>query len=102
MPKAEEGNRTESGKIEHVQSNVASVNKWCRCRQVATEGQWGNAAKDCLCRKVWHILHVWKDVANHVDGEKAMKERTLEARQWGAMCSERNVRVREGRSRAEK
>ena len=41
MPKAEEGNRTKSGKIEHLQSNVASANKWCKCRQVATEGQCG-------------------------------------------------------------
>ena len=68
MPKAEEGNRTESGKIEHVQSNVASANKWCKCRQVATEGQCGQrdemrlkiACADkcgigCMFGKMWQI-----------------------------------------------
>ena len=29
MPEAEEGNRTEDGKIVQVRSNVACANKWC-------------------------------------------------------------------------
>ena len=29
MPEAEEGNRTEDGKIVQGRSNVASANKWC-------------------------------------------------------------------------
>ena len=88
MPKAEEGNRTESGKIEHVQSNVASANKWCKCRQVAAEGQCGQREEIRLkiacadkCGICWQMLLGRKNVAKHVDGEKAMKERTLEARQ---------------------
>ena len=46
MPEAEEGNRTEDGKIVQVRSNVASANKWCKCGQMARRkgcclcGQW--------------------------------------------------------------
>ena len=29
MPEAEEGNRTEDGKIVQVRANVACANKWC-------------------------------------------------------------------------
>ena len=35
MPEAEEGNRTEDGKIVQVRSNVAGANKWCKCGQMA-------------------------------------------------------------------
>ena len=63
MPEAGEGNRTEDGKIVQVRSNVASANKWCKCGQMA------------------RMLHVRKIVANHVGGEKAMKERKFETLQ---------------------
>ena len=35
MPEAEEGNRTEDGKIVQVRSNVACANKWSKCGQMA-------------------------------------------------------------------
>ena len=61
MPEAEDGNRTEKGKMikfVHVQSDVACANKWCMCRQVArpmrTKG--GSADKYCLCRQMLHML----------------------------------------------
>ena len=63
MPEAEEGNRTEGGKIVQVRSNVACANKWCECGQMA------------------RMLQVRKTVANHVGGEKAMKERKFESLQ---------------------
>ena len=37
MPEAEEGNRTEDGKIVQVRSNVACANKWCMCGQMARQ-----------------------------------------------------------------
>ena len=85
MPKAEEGNRTKSGKIEHVQSNVASANKWCKCRQVAAEGQCGQREemrlKIACADKCGICCMVGEIVANHVGGEKAMKERKFETLQ---------------------
>ena len=59
-----------------VQTSGASADKW----QLKANVDKGRKCGDCLCRQV-HMLHVRKDVANHVDGEKAMEERTLEARQ---------------------
>ena len=78
MPEAEEGNRTENGKIVHVQSNVACANKWCMRGQMARpmRTKEGNEGKCCLCGQ---MLHVRRNVANHVGGEKAMKERKFEA-----------------------
>ena len=35
MPEAEEGNRTEDGKIVQVRSNVAWAQKWCKDGQTA-------------------------------------------------------------------
>ena len=78
MPEAEEGNRTEDGKIVQVRSNVASANKWCKC------GQMARRKRCCLCGKMLQMLtmlHVRKIVANHVGGEKAMKERKFETLQ---------------------
>ena len=43
MPEAEEGNRTEDGKIVQVRSNVACANKWCKC------GQMARRKKCCFC-----------------------------------------------------
>ena len=78
MPEAEEGNRTEDGKIVQVRSNVACANKWCKCGQMARRQNVACADKCCRCSR---LLHVRRNVANHVDGEKAMKERKFEALQ---------------------
>ena len=92
MPEAEEGNRTEDGKIVHVRSNVACANKWCMCgqmaRQMRTKDGNGkmllvrtNVAYADECCMFGEMLHVRRNVANHVGGEKAMKERKFEALQ---------------------
>ena len=75
MPEAEEGNRTEDGKIVQVRSNVACANKWCKC------GQMARRKRCCLCGQMLQMLHVRKIVAHHVGGEKAMKERKFETLQ---------------------
>ena len=50
MPEAEEGNRTEDGKIVQVRSNVACANKWSKC------GQMTRRKKCCLCGQRLQIL----------------------------------------------
>ena len=50
MPEAEEGNRTEDGKIVQVRSNVASANKWCKC------GQMARRKRCCLCGQMLQML----------------------------------------------
>ena len=50
MPEAEEGNRTEDGKIVQVRSNVACANKWSKCGQMA---RWNRC---CLCGQELHML----------------------------------------------
>ena len=49
MPEAEEGNRTENGKIVHVRANVACANKWCKCGQMASGEDVACADKCCRC-----------------------------------------------------
>ena len=71
MPEAEEGNRTEDGKIVHVRSNVACANKWCKCGQMARQIRTkdGDAEKCCLCGQMLHML------TNVACSEKCCKSR---------------------------
>ena len=50
MPEAEEGNRTEDGKIVQVRSNVACADKWCKC------GQMARRKRCCLCGQMLQML----------------------------------------------
>ena len=58
MPEAEEGNRTEDGKIAHVRANVACADKRCMCGQTARRMRIkdGNVEKCCLCGQMLHML----------------------------------------------
>ena len=58
MPEAEEGNRTEDGKIVHVRSNVACANQMCMWGQMARHMRIrdGNLEKCCLCGQTLHML----------------------------------------------
>ena len=49
MPEAEEGNRTEDGKIVQVRSNVACANKWCMCGQMARQMRTKDGDAENLC-----------------------------------------------------
>ena len=68
------------GQMLHVQTDGACADKWqAICGQkMEMRKNVACADKCCICRRK---LHVRRNVANHVGGEKAMKERKFESLQ---------------------